>query len=320
MPVDPQIQVYLDQIAALNPPPIRSMTPQEVRQQMAMLMAILPEGEAVARVENRSITGPAGKLPIRIYTPEGSGPFPLLVFFHGGGWVRCDLDTHDGQCRALANGGGCVVVSVDYRLAPEHKFPAAPQDCYAATSWVAKHATELHGDAGRLAVGGDSAGGNLAAVVAQMARDQGGPDLVFQLLIYPATNFRAQTASMRENAEGYFLTREEMTWFGNHYLRSPEDEVDPQASPMLASNLGGLPPALIITAEYDPLRDEGEEYGRLLQASGVLVTVSRYKGMIHGFFALAGIIDLANDATAEASAALRTAFAVPQTPLDPHIG
>lgn len=318
MPIDPQIQVYLNQIAALNPPPLHSMTPVEVRQQMAMLTAILPKGEAVARVENRCIPGPAGELPLRIYTPEGTGPFPLLVFFHGGGWVRCNLDTHDGQCRALANGGGCVVVSVDYRLAPEHKFPAAPQDCYAATSWVAQHAAELQGDGSRLAVGGDSAGGNLAAVVSQMARDQDGPSLIFQLLIYPATNFRAQTASMRENAEGYFLTRAEMTWFRNHYLRSAEDELDPKASPMLADNLSGLPPALIITAEYDPLRDEGEEYGRLLQVSGVSITVSRYEGMIHGFFALAGIIDRAGDATAEASAALRAVFAVPQEVVGPH--
>ncbi len=203
-----------------------------------------------------------------------------------------------------------MVVSVDYRLAPEHKFPAAPEDCYAATKWVAEHAAEINGDASRLAIGGDSAGGNLTAVVGQMARDRGGPRLVFQLMIYPATNFTAQTASIQENGDGYGLNVNDMDWFSKHYLNSEEDKLNPLASPALAKDLSNLPPALIITAEYDPLRDEGEEYGRLLQAAGVPTTISRYDGVIHGFFGMADIVDKARTAIDEASQALRTAFAV----------
>ncbi len=308
MPVDPQVQAYLDQRASLNMPPMSSMTPEAVRQRVVMELAMVPEGEPVAHVENRTIPGPVGKIPVRIYTPEGDGPFPVLVFFHGGGFVICNLDTHDSRCRSLANGAGCVVVSVDYRLAPEHKFPAAPQDAYAATKWVAEHAAEINGDASRLAISGESAGGNLTAVVTQMARDQGGPRLVFQLMIYPVTNFLAETASLKENSEGHGLSRDDIAWFNNHYLNSNDDKLNPLASPMLTRDLSGLPPALIITAEYDPLRDEGEEYGRLLKQAGVPVTVSRYDGMIHGFFGMAYIFDKAKEAFAEASQALRAAF------------
>ena len=308
MPVDPQVQAYLDQMASLNMPALSSMTPEVVRQQIAESLAIFGEGEAVAHVENRTIPGPAGEIPVRIYTPEGSGPFPVLVFFHGGGWVVCTLDTHDGQCRSLTNGAGCVIVSVDYRLAPEYKFPAAPEDCYAATKWVAEHAAEIGGDASRLAIGGDSAGGNLTAVVAQMARDKGGPRLVFQLMIYPATDFTAQNASKQENREGYDLSVDDMTWFTNHYLNSKEDELNPLASPMLTKDLSDLPPALIITAQYDPLRDEGEDYGRRLQEAGVPATISRYDGMIHGFFGMSAMFDKARVAVSEASQALRAAF------------
>ncbi len=308
MPLDPQIQAYLDQMAAMNMPPIHTLTPEQVRMGIAMQLAMENiEPEQVARVENRTIPGPAGEIPVRIYTPQGNGPFPALVFFHGGGWVICNLDTHDGICRSLANGAGCVVVSVDYRLAPEHKFPAAPEDCYAATQWVAQNAAELNVDASHIAIGGDSAGGNLTAVVAQMARDRGGPHLVFQLLIYPATDFRMNTVSIEENATGYFLTKDDMIWFTNHYLNSEEDKTNPLASPLLASDLSGLPPALIITAQYDPLRDEGELYGQKLREAGVPVTISRYEGVIHGFF---GSIpsDRGKQAEAEASAALRLAF------------
>ncbi len=308
MPLDPQIQAYLDQMAAMNMPPIHTLTPEQVRMGIAMQLAMENiEPEQVARVENRTIPGPAGEIPVRIYTPQGNGPFPALVFFHGGGWVICNLDTHDGICRSLANGAGCVVVSVDYRLAPEHKFPAAPEDCYAATQWVAQNAAELNVDASHIAIGGDSAGGNLTAVVAQMARDRGGPHLVFQLLIYPATDFRMNTVSIEENATGYFLTKDDMIWFTNHYLNSEEDKMNPLASPLLASDLSGLPPALIITAQYDPLRDEGELYGQKLREAGVPVTISRYEGVIHGFF---GSIpsDRGKQAEAEASAALRMAF------------
>ncbi len=314
MPLDPQAQAYLDQTAAMGIPHIATLTPETVRAGIAAQFEAERQQtppELVARVENRTIPGPAGEIPIRVYTPEGDGPFPALVFFHGGGWVICSLDSHDGICRALANGAGCVVVSVDYRLAPEHPFPAAPEDCFAATQWVAAHAGELHADPARLAVGGDSAGGNLTAVVTQMAWAGGGPALAFQLLIYPAVDFRSDAGypSMTDNAQGYLLDKQAMDWFRDHYLRDEADRTDVQASPMLASDLRGLPPALVITADYDPLRDEGEAYARRLQEVGVPVTVRRYPGMIHGFFGMTTLFDRAKDAQAEAVAALRAAFA-----------
>jgi acetyl esterase len=308
MPLDPQMKAYIDQLASFNMPPMSTLQPAQIREGMRMQIQMTGETEPIAHVENRTIPGPAGQIPIRVYRPAGDDLFPVLVFFHGGGWVIGDLDTHDGQCRSLANGTNCVVVSVDYRLAPEHPFPAAPKDCYAATNWVAEHADEVHGDPRHIAVGGDSAGGNLAAVVAQMARDQGGPKLVFQLLVYPATNFQAETASLRENSQGYGLVSEDMAWFKNHYLNGKDETGNPQASPLLATDLSNLPPALIITAEFDPLRDEGEEYGQRLQAAGVPVTISRYDGVIHGFFGMATILDKAKLAINEACQALRTAF------------
>ena len=306
MPLDPQVRIFLDQMASLNGPPMHTLTPEQVRAG-TKLQPTFMELEPVAQVENRTIPGPAGAMPVRIYTPAGSGPFPVLVFFHGGGWVICDLDTHDGHCRSLCNGAGCVVVSADYRLAPEHKFPAAPEDCYAATQWVAAHAAEINGDPARLAIGGDSAGGNLTAVVAQMARDGHGPTLLFQLLIYPATDFTFTGSSLKDNADGYFLTTEDMHWFSDHYLRSAADRQNPLASPLLAADLSKLPPALVITAEYDPLRDEGETYGQRLKEADVPVTISRYPGMIHGFFGFP--FDMSKHAIAEASQALRAAFA-----------
>jgi len=312
MPLDPQVQTYLEQMAALNAPPLHTLAPEVIRQTIAMQTnAALSAGnlEPVAKVENRTIPGPGGELPIRIYTPQGEGPFPALVFFHGGGWVICNLDTHDALCRSLTNAAGCVVASVDYRLAPEHKFPAAPHDCYAATQWVAKHGAELNVDATRIAVGGDSAGGNLAAVVAQMARDQGGPALVFQLLIYPSTSFVASTPSREENGSGYFLTQQDMNWFADHYLNDESDRTNPLASPALAAHLDGLPPALIITAEYDPLRDEGDAYGQQLIKAGVPATVSCYKGMIHGFMSMGPIFGQGNQGIKESADALRAAFA-----------
>lgn len=311
MPLDPQVQTYLEQMAALNGPPLHTLEPEMIRQMISMQTnAALSAGEpeTVAGIENRLIPGPESDLPVRIYTPQGDGPFPALVFFHGGGWVICNLDTHDALCRSLTNEAGCVVVSVDYRLAPEHKFPAAPHDCYAATQWVATHGAELNVDPTHIAVGGDSAGGNLAAVVAQMARDQGGPALDFQLLIYPATNFLAETHSKKENGDGYMLTRDDMGWFSNHYLNDENDRVNPLASPALAAHLNGLPPALIVTAEYDPLRDEGEAYGQQLVKAGVPATVSCYDGMIHGFMSMGPIFDRGNQAVKESAAALRAAF------------
>jgi acetyl esterase len=308
MPLDPQAQQLLEQMASAGAPPLHTLSPVEARQATATMFRVPPERqEPVARIENRTIPGPAGAIPVRIYTPAGNGPFPVLVYFHGGGWVICDLDTHDAACRSLTNQAGCVTVSVDYRLAPEHKFPAAVEDSYAAALWVAEHARELNGDPGRVAVGGDSAGGNLAAAVALMARDKGKPRLCFQLLIYPAVDGALATESMRAFRE-YFLTPELVSYFWKHYVRTDEDRKNPLASPTLAGNFKGLAPALIITAEFDPLRDEGEAYGEKLRAAGVPVVVTRYNGMIHGFFTMADVLDQGKKAVAESAAALKKAF------------
>ena len=309
MPLDPQAQALLDQVKALGGPPLNELSPPDARVAAQALGTLSGPPEAVAKVENRTIPGPAGALPVRIYTPAGSGPFPVLVFFHGGGWVIGDLDTQDGACRALAKGAGCLVVSVGYRLAPEHKFPAAPEDTYAATRWVATNAASINADPARIAVGGDSAGGNLTAVTAQMARERGGPQLAFQLLIYPVTDGACDTASYRDNAEGYLLTKEMMLWFWNHYVRNPEERFSSMASPLRAQNLKGLPPALVQTAEFDPLRDEGEAYAARLKEAGIPVKLTRYDGMIHGFFGMASVIYQATTAIGEAADALRSAFA-----------
>src|SRR2546426_5082395 len=224
MPLDPQTQPVLEMMAAMSAPPVHAQSVEEARQAMAMMAVMAGEPEPVGKVEDRDIAGPEGTIPVRIYTPEGKGPFPVLVFFHGGGWVIGNIESHDAICRSLTNLAGCITVSVDYRLAPEHKFPAAPEDCYAATQWVAALAATFNGDSTRIAVGGDSAGGNLAAVVALMARDQGGPNLVYQSLIYPATDYYLPgTQSIQENAEGYLLTRDDMIWFLDHYLSGEED-------------------------------------------------------------------------------------------------
>lgn len=305
MPLDPQAQALLEQMAAMNMPSFDTLTPEQARQAM---MPMATEPEPVGKVEDRQIAGPAIDIPVRIYTPEGDGPFPVLTFFHGGGWVIGNIDSHDGLCRSLTNQAGCITVSVDYRLAPEHKFPAAPEDCYAATQWVAANAASFNGDSSRLAIGGDSAGGNLTAVVAQMARDRGGPPLAFQLMIYPATDFNADTPSLKENAQGYLLSKADIEWFTGHYLSSDEDKRHVLASPGLASDLSGLPPALIITGEFDPLRDDGEQYGKQLKEAGVPVTVSRYDGMIHGFLSLAPFLDQGQHAITEASQALKAAL------------
>ena len=308
MPLDPQVKVILETMSALAAPGLSDVSPDVMRQAFEEQGRAQPEGESVAKVVDRQIPGPDGELTVRVYTPFGTGPFPLLTYFHGGGFVLCNLDSHDSTCRELTNAAQCVVVSVDYRLAPEAPFPAAPEDCYAATRWVAENAREIDGDPERLAVGGDSAGGNLAAVVALMARDRGGPALVHQLLIYPVTDYAFDTPSYVENAEGYFLTREMMQWFWGHYLKTEADGVQPLASPLRADDVSNLPPANVITAEFDPLRDEGEAYAARLLASGVATELIRYDGMIHGFFGMTDALDRAKEAVAQSGRALRRAF------------
>jgi acetyl esterase len=286
---------------------MEQMTPRQARESMRARIAALGPVEEVARVEEHRVGVENGAITVRCYTPRGAGLRPALVFFHGGGWVIGDLDAHDGICRSLANAAGCVVASVDYRLAPEHRYPTAVDDAFAATRWVAAEGPRLGIDARRLAVGGDSAGGNLAAAVTLMGRERGGPPLAFQLLVYPVTHHAFDTPSYQECAEGYLLTRNAMRWFWGHYLRHPDDGRAPHASPLLAPDLAGLPPALVITAGYDPLRDEGEAYAARLGEAGVPVTLTRYPGMIHGFFRMINLVDQARAARDEAATALRKA-------------
>ncbi len=308
MPLNAEAQAVLDQMASSGVPPLHTMSVDAARQLMIDLFTTKGDREPVAKVEDRRITIPGGSIGVRIYTPAGRGPFPILVYFHGGGWVIGTLETHDAPCRALTNAVGCIVVSVEYRLAPEHKFPAAPEDCYAATRWVADHTAEIGGDPERIAVGGDSAGGNLAAVVAQLSRDRGGPSLVFQLLIYPVTDHRFDTVSYRENADGYFLTKDGMEWFWNHYLSRAADGDESLASPLRAKSLRSLPAAFVMTAEYDPLRDEAESYAAGLREASVDVALTRYAGTIHGFFSMGNVLSAGKQGMADAAAALRTAF------------
>ncbi len=308
MALHPQCKQFLDMLAAAGGKPVEQLPLAEARSgPLAMIELGGPE-ERVAQVEKRTIPGPAQPIPIRVYRPVLSEVLPTLVFFHGGGFVLCNLDTHDRLCRSLANASGCTVISVDYRLAPEHKFPAAVDDAYAATDYIARHAEEFRIDPQRIAVGGDSGGANLATVVALMAREQGGPRLKYQLLIYPVVDFQDRSASMQEFGHDHFLTLETMDWFIDQYVKNAEDRRHPYASPMNASDLSGLPRALVITAECDPLRDQGEAYGRKMQAAGVAVELKRYYGMIHPFFNLAGIVDMAKVAIADAGSALKKAL------------
>ena len=307
MSLDVHVRNILDQMAALKLPKLHEIGPQAAR--AAMRSSLFRGGDtAIGRIENRTMPGPAGDIGLRVYTPLGAGAdiLPGLVFFHGGGFVLGDLDTHDDLCRCLANGSLCRVVSVDYRLAPENPFPAAVEDSFAATKYIAAHAAEFGIDAARLAVGGDSAGGNLAAVVAQLAKTEGAPKIVFQLLIYPVTQLAAdaQTRSMRENAKGYFLEKESMDWFTKLYCPDARHRADARLSPLLCADLAGLPPAYVVTAGFDPLRDEGKAYADKLDAAGVAVTYVNYPGMVHGFFSMRSLIPKAREAVAAAAAAV----------------
>jgi acetyl esterase len=305
MALHPKCKEFLDQLAAAGMPELGTLPVAETREAFKGVATFGGPPESLALVDERSIPGPAGKILLRVYTPEARGTLPVLVYFHGGGWVIGTFETHDGVCRHLAKQSQAVVVSVDYRLAPEHKFPAAAEDCYAATCWVADNAAALGADAKRLAVGGDSAGGNLAAVVSLMARDRGKPKIAFQLLVYPVTNHGYDTASYRDNADGYLLTRDAMVWFWNHYLGGESDSSNPYASPLRAASFAGLPPAMVVTAELDPLRDEGEAYAEKLRQAGVPVKHKRYDGLIHGFFSMTGVFEQAKQAVADAATEIR---------------
>ncbi len=308
----PQARALLDLIEQRQIPPTHTLSVADARayyrDRRAVTQPVPPE---VAQVRELQASGPHGAIPLRSYRPRGSAStdvLPVLVYFHGGGWVIGDLDTHDTLCRELANGAGCAVVAVDYRMGPEHRFPAAVDDCIAATRWVHAHAAELHVDAARLAVGGDSAGGNLAAVVALAARDAGDLPIAFQLLIYPATDAHRSHPSHTENGEGYLLTRDTMTYFSDHYLPHRRDYDDWRASPLLHEDLAKLPPALVLTAGYDPLRDEGRAYAERLTAAGNRASDVCFGRQIHGFILMGKVLDEANAAVALCAAELRRAL------------
>ena len=304
----PQVQLLLDGLAQAGGEPLEQMSPVDAREMFRNLIAF-DQPEEVTRVDDRLLPGDGHDIPVRVYTPSDAvgGSAPLLIWIHGGGWVIGDLDTADATARALANRSGAVTVSVDYRLAPEHPAPAPLEDCLAALTWCVENAELLGVDASRVAVGGDSAGGNLAACLCQRVRDDFGPDIDFQLLVYPVTDCTMSSASIEQNAEGYFLTKAGMEWFVGHYV-AQGDPKDPAVSPLHADNLAGLPPALVITAEFDPLRDEGEAYAAKLREAGVPVEQARYDGQIHGFFGLAAVLEDGQHAVDQAGAALRAAL------------
>jgi acetyl esterase len=282
--LDPDIEALLAERKGLRP--VTELSPPEVRAQAAAAIAAAPPPPPIADARNLSAAG----IPARLYRPSPTEGTPLIVYFHGGGWVGGSLAGSEATCRRLANASGCAVLSVDYRLAPEHKFPAAVEDAATATAWAAAHAADLGCDGERVAVAGESAGGNLAAVVALLARDAGGPPIARQLLVYPVIDARAGYPSYAENADGPALTSAAMAWYVRHYVRGPEDREDPRVSPILAGSQAGLPPATILTAEHDPLRDEGEAYAERLRADGVAVDLRRYDGMVHGFWSFAAAL------------------------------
>lgn len=306
MPLEATTAAMLAAAAEAGAPPLSDLNPVQARE-MYRMMQPPADDITVGKVEDRLIPGPAGEIPIRIYLPEGSGPHPVHLHYHGGGWVIGDLETHDADCREICRAAGVIVIAVDYRLAPEHLYPAAVEDCFAAAQWAAANAESIGGRSGPISVGGDSAGGNLAAVISRIARDAGAPQINFQLLLYPVTDAAMDTASYVDNREGYMLTEQSMNWFWECYCPDPERRLEPDASPLRATDLSGLPAALVMTAEFDPLRDEGEAYAKRLQEAGVTVTCERYDGLIHGFFSQARMVPAARPALDAATKALRAA-------------
>jgi acetyl esterase len=310
MPFHPQVQAIRDQLEADQAPGLYTLSIEEARaRDVRGAITTAGQVEPVALVRDLVIPGPAGDIAARIYHGDGTSELPALVYFYGGGWSLGTLDTSDAVCRMITNRAGCASIAVSYRLAPENKFPSAVEDCYAGTAWVAAHAGELGIDASRLAVGGDSSGGNLAAAVTLLARERGGPSLVHQLLVYPNTDYAGGTDSVREINDQYFFNSKSINWYWSMYLASAQDGENPLASPLRATDLSGLPAATVITAELDPLRDEAELYGRRLAEAGVPTEIIRYDGMMHGFFTMIGVLDTAREAVGTAADRLSGAFA-----------
>lgn len=311
--LDPQAKALLDLMVERGVPPTHTLTPQQARQAYRERRFFTQrEARPMAEVRELQAPGPHGAVPLRLFRPEAAAhPAPVLVYYHGGGWTIGDLDTHDVLCRELASESGCAVLSVDYRLGPEHRFPAAVDDAIAATRWVQAEAAALGLDAARLALGGDSAGGNLAAVVAIALRDEGGgaPAPRLQLLIYPGTDMRAQAPSHTVNGEGYLLTRDTITYFRAQYIDEPALYEDWRASPLLHGDLSRLPPALVLTACYDPLRDEGRQYADALSAAGTPAQYVCFERQIHGFITMGRVIDEADTAVLLCAQVLRRALA-----------
>ncbi|HEX7446136.1 MAG TPA: alpha/beta hydrolase [Pirellulales bacterium] len=305
MPLDPEAQILVNAAHGPSAIPMHQLSPDKARAVMLVQTAGLGPPEPVHRIEDRVIAGPDVDLPIRIYRPAANQARRALVYFHGGGWVIGSIETHDALCRMIANQAECTVISVEYRLAPEHPFPAATEDAYAAVCWACEHAEELGAAPNRIAVGGDSAGGNLAAVACLMARDRDRPAIDLQVLLYPIADHDLDTHSYLAYADRYLLTREAMAWFWKHYLVDEADRNNPYVSPLRAADLAGLPRALIITAECDPLCDEGDAYARRLEASGVAVTHACYPGMVHGFVRRATLLSQGRKALDQIAKALR---------------
>ena len=307
--IDPEARAYLDHMASLGLPPLAEQGAVEARRLNSLRAASLAgEVEEVAHVEDRHLPGPGGSISFRLYSPAPDRTLPALLYIHGGGWVVGDLDTHDSVCRAIARRAECVVLALDYRLAPEDPFPAAVEDAWAGLSWLADHATDLGADAGRIAVGGDSSGGNLSAVLAQRSRDRGGPKLVAQVLIYPVTDCDFNSDSYRDAATGYGLTRESMLWYWNQYLPDESKRVSPDASPLRAPDLSELPPALVITCKLDPLASEGAAYAEALRSAGVRVEHIIESDMIHGCIRMGGVVSRARKSWDDCARFLRREF------------
>ena len=315
--LEPHLQAVVDQLKSMGGKPVNTLSAGEARKQPspadAVKALLQKQGkstapEEVGNVQERTIPGPAGSIKVRVYTPKGTGPFPVIVYFHGGGWVIADLDTYDSSARALTNAAGAVLVSVDYRQAPENKYPAAAEDAYAATQWVMSHAQEINGKAGKIAVAGESAGGNLATVACLMARDRRGMMPVYQLLVYPIANFDLNTVSYQDSGDGPILTKDMMIWFYQKYANDPEHAANQYVSPLQAASLKGLPPAMVITDGFDVLRTEGMQYAAKLKKDGVAVTTKNYPAMTHEFFGMGAAVPEARSAEQLAGAQLKAAF------------